>query len=881
MVRRSFYQVVWVMRMVETPQKSLMIPVGADGKTSSHQLPRVKSSTATFPSWNMSLKLQALSTVQQDGLTASKSMHGKPSANQNSSINATSDLSSAGALPKWSNKSSVLERYAQATIHKTSPSSGFSLLSEISFQPESDFNTSQLSQYLELNPPISATGGMLPGNYTDGYQAACLWSASASPIVLTSDPQLGCGTLPWDDPEGECQLDTLYVTLAPSEACCTRCFISAKLPSMAYIPSPDIMITAGNGYVTSNDTRMPKSKSTQHPQAASNSVYVLYDEVLATYECGLNKQQIGAKHTSVTLGPYNPSDLSTMNACNKFSFQSLIYSQISSFTTSLSYSCTVTYSGDIYYAPVAFISQGSAVAFPFLKPPSALISMNSLWKHCTVERDSVALDPPLALSTVPDLGPGTIGSFLTSLSARPGSTFTPSYPTKTVQDYAAPIQRSSGPSMPAETLGAVASHPTDTEIPGSYILPPQETMSQSIDPIILEESGDSETQNIIILDSQQFPPAEELIPGGQALPRVVSMTRQQATGSWPNPIILISDSPALYENNDLIIESSTIIGEDFNHVSPEPEPSSKTSDPKGNEGPPPDPLPITPVASTARSDNSFAVAPTATLLADSQSTIDGHSLLIPITLASYSILHEGSDGGLILPGATIRPGIQTAYASHLRSAGSSFVVIDRTENVLAPTSSLFSLEIQAVDEAPGGGLGLGSATVRPGFQMTFEGYSLSLGSKTIEVDGSLYTWLQSAPSVPVDGGSRLEVPGLVDPAGQDESSSQGQVSTYIESYVNQFGLSEGSLITLTAVAMAGVTSEINRLSESTFDNVTAPAKTITDNTTQRRDAQLSSDLRSSKASKARPSKSGTCRLKASYSLPAFGLGVGIYGIMAL
>ncbi|KAK0510618.1 hypothetical protein JMJ35_007050 [Cladonia borealis] len=298
------------------------------------------------------------------------------------------------------------------------------------------------------------------------------------------------------------------------------------------------MTTAGNGYVISNDTRKSKRESTQHAQTVPNSVYVLYDEVLATHECGLNSQQI---------------------------------------------------------------------------------------------------DPPLALSMVPDLRPGTMGSFLPSPSAQPGSTFTPSYPTKTVQDYAAPVQRSSEPpSVPAETFGAVALRPTETEIPGSSILPPQELMSQSIDPIILEVSGNSETRKIGILDNQQFPPAVELIPEGQALPR------------------------ALNENKDSVIESSTIVSEDFNDVSLEPEPSSEKDDPEGSDGPPSDPFPITHVASIARSDNSFAVAPTATLLADSQSTIGAHLPLIPITLASDSILHEGSDGGLILAGATIRPGIQTA-----------------------------------------------------------------------------------------------------------------------------------------------------------------------------------------------------------------------------
>lgn len=907
--------------MVETLQESLMISVGPDGKMSSDQLPWFKPSTASSSSWNMSPKLQTPSPVQHGGPTASELMYSKSLPGQNSSFNTSSDLLLAGVLPKWSNKSSVLERYPQATIQKASPSSGLSLLSNISFQPESYSNTSQLLQHLQLGLLTSATGNIRPGNYTNGSQAACLRSASASPMVLTSDPQLGCGIQPWDDPEGECQSNTLYVTLAPSEACCTRCVISARLPTIAYIPSPNTVTTAGNGYVISNDTRKSKQKSTQHAQTASNSVYVLYNAVIASYECGLNSQQIGATHTSVTIGPYNPSDLSTMNVCNKFSFQSLDYSQLSLFTTSLSYSCTSTDSNNIYYAGVAFVSQGSAIAFPYLRPPDAITMIDSLWKHCSVLRESVEYDPPIALSTVLDLGPGTMGSFLPSPSAQPGSIFTPSYATKTVQDHAAPVQRILGPpSVPAKTLGAVASRPTETEIPGSSIVPPQELISQSINPIILEEPDNSETKDIGILDNQKFPSAVELSAEGQALPRVVPMTVERATGSWPNPIILISGSRVPNENKDIIIESSTIVGEDFN-VSLEPEASSEMDDPEGSNGPPSDSFAIAPVASIARSDDNFAFAPTATLSADTPRTINTHLPLIPITLASDyflhegsdgglllasattatlsadtpriisahlpsipitlasdSILHEGSDGGLVLASARMWPGFQTAYASHSLSVGSGFVVIDGTDYVLTPTSSPLSLETQAMEEASSGGLRLGSATVRPGFQATFGGYSFSLGSKTIAVEGALYTWLGRASLVPVDGDSGLESLGLVDPAGQDESLSQGQVSTVTASYINRFASTEGSLMLSAGAAMTGAKNEIDSLIESTFDNVTAPARTTTEKTGKGRVTQLSSAVRSSKAI---PSKGGACRSKAVYLLPAFGFLVGICRTLVL
>ena len=839
MVRRIYCHLVWVIGMVETIPNSLMIAVGPDGNPSSDQLPWFKPSTASSSSWNMS--------------------------------------------PKWSNKSSVLERYPQATIQKISPSSRFSLLSNMSFQPESYSNTSHLLQHSRLGPLVSATGDIGPGNYINGFQAACLWSASASPMVLTNVVHCSFGTQPWDDPEGECQKDT--ITLAPSDACCTRCVVMVGQPTIAYLPSLNTMTAASNEYVISNDTGKSKPKRTQQAQTASNSVYVLVDQVFAQYDCGLNSQQISAKHINVTLGPYNPSELSTMNPCNEFGFQSLDYSQLSLFTTSLSSYCTknAPNSSGVYFAPIAFISQGSTVGFPLLEIPDAITTVNSLWKHCSLATGlhSGVWDPPIALSMVPDLGPGTMGSFLPPPSAQPGSTLTPSYPTKTVQGYAAPAQRSSGSQpVPAETLDAVVSRPTETEIPGSSILPPQEIISHSINPIIQEEPRNPETQTIGILSKQQFPSAVELIPEGQTLPRVVSMPMEQATGLSSNPIILISDNQAPSKDNDLIIESSTIIGEDFN-VSLEPEASSEMDDPEGSDGPPSDPFAIAPVASIARSDDKFAFAPTATLSADTQRTNGAHLPLIPTTLASNSVLREVSDGGSMLAGANIRPGIRTAYASHSRSTGYGVVVIDGTEHALAPTPSSFPLEIQAMDEAPSVGLGLGSATVRPGFQATFGGYSLSLGSKTIAVDGTIYTWLGGDSFVPVDGGFGLEIPGSVNPAGQDKSLNHGQVSTDTDSYINRFELSEGPLILSTAAAMTGANNEINSLVESTFDNFTALARTTTDNAGQGRGVQPSSDVRSSKASKAIPSKSGACRSKARYSIPVFAFLIGICGTLAL
>ena len=870
--------------MAEIHQKSLMIPVGPDGKMSSDQLPWLKPSTVSSSSWNRSPKLQRLSTVQQGGLTASESMHSKPLSGKSSSLNASSGLLLAGVLPKWSSKSSVLEQYPQATVRKASPGSGLSLLSNMSFQPESYSNTSQLLQHLQLGPLVSATGDIGPDNYTNRSQAACLWSASASPMILTNVPHCSFGTQPWDDPEGECQRDN--ITLAPSDACCTRCVVRAGNPTIAYLPSLSTMTAAGNEYVISNDTRKSKPKRTQHVQTASNSVYVLVDQMFAQYNCGLNSQQIGAKHINVTLGPYNPSELSTMNACNEFGFQSLEYSQLSLFTTSLNSWCSkkAPNSSGVYFAQIAFVSQGSAVAFPLLELPDAITTVDSLWKHCSLAMDLAegVWDPPIALSMVPDLGPGTIGSFLPPPSAQPGSTLTPSYPTKTVQGYAAPVQTSSMPQpVLAESPGAVASRPQGPEIPGSSILTPQELISRSIDPIIQEEPRSSETQIIGILDSQQLPSAVELIPERQTLPRGVSMTMERANGLWPDPIILISDNQAPSEDKDLIIESSAIVGEGSNDVSLESEPSSGIDDTKGRDGPPSDSFAITPVASIAGSDNNFAVAPTATFSADTLRTTGAHLPLIPITLVSDSVLHEGLDGTLILAGATIRPGIRIAYASHSLSVGSGFVGVDGTEYILDPTSDSFSLETQATDEAPSGGLGLGSGTVRPGFQATFGAYSLSLGSKTIAVDGTFYTWLGRSSLVPVDGGSGSEIPGRVDLAGQDESLGQGQVSTVTESHFNRSGLSEGSLMLSTAATRTGANNEINSLIASEVDNFTAPMRTTTDNTSQGRGMQPSSGVGSSKASKAIPSKSRACRSKARYSLPAFGFLVGIWRTLVL
>lgn len=108
-------------------------------------------------------------------------------------------------------------------------------------------------------------------------------------------------------------------------------------------------------------------------------------------------------------------------------------------------------------------------------------------------------------------------------------------------------------------------------------------------------------------------------------------------------------------------------------------------------------------------------------------------------------LQEAPGGGVQLGTVTIAPGAQTTHSGHVFSVGSSFVLVDGTSFDLEslhssfPPGSAYTSAPSQQDVPGGGGVAMGTMTFPPGVQTTFSGHTVSVGSNIFAVDGTSYS----------------------------------------------------------------------------------------------------------------------------------------------
>jgi len=132
-------------------------------------------------------------------------------------------------------------------------------------------------------------------------------------------------------------------------------------------------------------------------------------------------------------------------------------------------------------------------------------------------------------------------------------------------------------------------------------------------------------------------------------------------------------------------------------------------------------------------------------------------------LVGSSPVVKASNGGVVIGGSTVAPGIQTAVAGYTISVGSSHAVVDGITYALpasagavvqaAPAPSPVFVGSQSVVLGPNGGIIIGSSTIAPGAQATIAGKVVSVGSSSMVIDGTTYSLptspgavLQQAPN---------------------------------------------------------------------------------------------------------------------------------------
>lgn len=107
-------------------------------------------------------------------------------------------------------------------------------------------------------------------------------------------------------------------------------------------------------------------------------------------------------------------------------------------------------------------------------------------------------------------------------------------------------------------------------------------------------------------------------------------------------------------------------------------------------------------------------------------------------------LQEAPGGGLQLGTVTIAPGAQTTHSGHIFSVGSSFVLVDGSSFDLQSSpagtpGSPSTSSLSQQDSVGGGGVVMGTMTFPSGAQTTYSsGHTISVGSSIFAVDGSSY-----------------------------------------------------------------------------------------------------------------------------------------------
>ena len=144
-------------------------------------------------------------------------------------------------------------------------------------------------------------------------------------------------------------------------------------------------------------------------------------------------------------------------------------------------------------------------------------------------------------------------------------------------------------------------------------------------------------------------------------------------------------------------------------------------------------------------------------------------------------LQEAPGGGVKIGTVTIAPGAQTTHSGHVFSVGSSFVLVDGTSFDLqslqagAPPAIATATSPSQQDLAVGGVV-VGTTTLAPGVQSTYSGHTISVGSSVFAVDGTSFSKASAS-----DGG--FVIGSITLPPGAQTTSSGHTISVASDSVV--------------------------------------------------------------------------------------------------
>ena len=122
---------------------------------------------------------------------------------------------------------------------------------------------------------------------------------------------------------------------------------------------------------------------------------------------------------------------------------------------------------------------------------------------------------------------------------------------------------------------------------------------------------------------------------------------------------------------------------------------------------------------------------------------------VPITVAGLA-MQSASNGGVIMAGQTLAPGVQTAIGGHTISVGSGNVVVDGNTQILPTAISAPPPQPliggSTMQRAANGAVIIGGSNLPIGSQATIAGHVISVGSANVVVDGTTNALPTPAPT---------------------------------------------------------------------------------------------------------------------------------------
>ncbi len=136
---------------------------------------------------------------------------------------------------------------------------------------------------------------------------------------------------------------------------------------------------------------------------------------------------------------------------------------------------------------------------------------------------------------------------------------------------------------------------------------------------------------------------------------------------------------------------------------------------------------------------------------------------VPADPTEQAALIRGPNGGLIIGSSTIMPGQATTINNHQVSVGPSNVIVDSNTYAFAPPTTPPPIPITvaglSMQTALNGGVIMAGQILAPGVQTTVGGHAISVGSGNVVVDGNtqiLPAAIPALPSQPLIGGSTMQ-----------------------------------------------------------------------------------------------------------------------------